>query len=67
MIEYRGRKYLTTKEAAEHMGVAVRTVEMWRYRGKGPKYRVLDNRRCGYLVTELDEYVRARAYKMCGA
>lgn len=47
---------ITTKEAAARLGLTHRTLEQWRYLGKGPPFVRL----CGavrYLPDELDTWI----------
>lgn len=36
------KRLLKTKEAAEYLGLSVRTLENWRYQGRGPKLTHMD-------------------------
>lgn len=47
---------VTTKVAAEYLGVSVRTLEDWRAKGSGPKY-VRIGHRIRYEVGELDAFI----------
>lgn len=49
-------KYITEKEAAEILGVAMRTLQNWRMIEKGPKYYILPHYRIRYLKTDLLEW-----------
>lgn len=51
--------YLTTKDAARHLGFSYKTLESWRARGMGPRYRQLPNGRIRYLMNELDDWARS--------
>jgi len=54
---------LTTREAAEYLGLAPKTLEGWRIRGAGPRYVKLgDGRRSGvrYDRDELDRFLLER-------
>lgn len=48
-------KKLTTKEAAEFLGVQPNTLEIWRCRKKGPKYSKIGSRVL-YDINALEEY-----------
>jgi len=47
---------LTEREAARFLGVAPRTLNNWRYSGKGPAYIRIGSRAVRYLPTDLDVY-----------
>ncbi|MGS1120707.1 helix-turn-helix transcriptional regulator [Rhodanobacter sp. UC4436_H3] len=49
---------VTTKVAAEYLGVSVRTLEDWRAKGKGPKYMRIGHR-IRYEISELDTFIAA--------
>ena len=49
---------VTTKVAAEYLGVSVRTLEDWRAKDKGPKYVRIGNR-IRYEISELEAVVTA--------
>ena len=49
---------LTTKDAAEYLGVTPATVRTWRRRGTGPRgYRVPGGHTILYRVADLDSWV----------
>lgn len=50
--------FLKTPEAAAYLGLSPRSLEYWRYRGKGPRYSRL-GRAVVYAVADLDEFARA--------
>lgn len=54
------KRYLTPKEAAEYIGVTVRTLEAWRHRGGGPRYALISNRLCRYQVAHLDAFMASK-------
>ena len=49
-------KYLNNREAAEYLGLSVRTMNRYRVTGDGPPYYRLGNR-VRYVRAELDEWV----------
>ncbi|MFW5489115.1 MAG: helix-turn-helix transcriptional regulator [Desulfovibrio sp.] len=49
---------LTTKEAAERLGLSPGTLEVWRCLGKGPRY-IKIGRRVGYDARDLEAYVES--------
>lgn len=51
---------LSTKQAAELLGVSPRTLERWRcYRSDGPPYRALGTR-CLYHPADLEAWLESR-------
>ena len=48
--------YLTTKQAAARLTLSPNTLEVWRVRGKGPRYVKL-GRAVRYRESDLDEFV----------
>ena len=56
--EMRDHAYLTTPEAAEHLGLSPRTLERWRVTGEGPRYRKL-GRAVRYSIEDLEAFARA--------
>jgi len=52
--------FLKTPEAAAYLGLSPRSLEYWRYRGKGPRYSRL-GRAVVYAVADLDEFARENA------
>lgn len=51
-------QYLTSKQAAEILGVHVETLYRWHKEGKLVGY-ILHNGRRRYLATQLDQYMKA--------
>ena len=56
----RGR-VLRTPAAAEYLGLGRSTLEKFRLTGEGPKFVRIGVRAVGYLVEDLDDWLRARA------
>ena len=52
------RKYISPKEAAEYLGVAVKTLEQWRMRRKNLPFVKLGSRVL-YRIADLDKYIEA--------
>ncbi|MFA6312518.1 MAG: helix-turn-helix domain-containing protein [Sterolibacterium sp.] len=53
-------KLVTTSQAAEYLGgLKPNTLEGWRIRGEGPRYRKI-GRLVRYAVTDLDAYIEAQ-------
>lgn len=50
---------LTTAEAAAHLRLSPRTLQAWRLRGGGPRYRKLGDRVL-YTAHDLDVWVEAQ-------
>lgn len=51
--------FLKTPEAAAYLGLSPRSLEFWRYKGKGPRYSRL-GRSVVYAVSDLEDFARAR-------
>jgi len=51
-------KLLRTEDVANLLGVPAKTLEMWRYRGTGPRFVKL-GRLVRYVESDLDEWVRS--------
>lgn len=49
---------LTTKQAAARLGLSPTTMEIWRWRGTGPRFRKL-GKAVRYSVEDLDAFVEA--------
>lgn len=49
------KKFLTTGEAAEYLGLKKNTLDRWRVYGRGPKYRRM-GRAVRYAVEDLEEF-----------
>lgn len=52
---------LTERQAADHLGVTVRTMLRWRQAGTGPRYLRVGHR-VRYRPEALSEYVAGREY-----
>jgi transcriptional regulator with XRE-family HTH domain len=48
-------RHLTQAQLAERLGVSQRTLEGWRYRGKGPAYLRLEGR-IAYRLTDVERF-----------
>ena len=53
-------RVLRTPEAAKYLGLAVSTLEKFRLTGDGPRFVRIGVRAVGYLVEDLDSWLRAR-------
>lgn len=53
------RNLLNEKQAAERLGVAVKTMQQWRHFGRGPKY-VKVGRLAKYQPSDIDAYIKSR-------
>ncbi len=51
---------VTTKKAADLLGVSPRSLEKWRLIGCGPAYRKLAGRLVRYALTDLDDFAGDR-------
>jgi len=57
-VKKRTKSVLTTKEAADYLGiVSYRTLEKWRRLGKGPRWILLEGNVVGYRISDLDRYL----------
>ena len=54
-----GKKYLSTREAAEHVGLAPRTLDRYRITGGGPVYHLFGTA-VRYLPEDLDHWAKTR-------
>lgn len=52
-------RLLCGKEAAELLGVGVRALEAWRYRGTGPRYVGISGRAVRYRQSDLIEWIES--------
>lgn len=59
-------RMLTTREAAQKMGVSERTMEYLRSKGEGPPVTRLADRLLRYSEKQLEEWMRARTGKAVG-
>jgi helix-turn-helix protein len=58
-------RHLNQAELAERLGVSVRTVEGWRYRGKGPDYLRLEGR-VAYRLVDVERFEAERLQHCSG-
>ena len=54
-----GRKYFSTREAAEWLGLSPRTLDRYRVSGGGPAFHRFGSR-VRYLAEDLDDWASAR-------
>ena len=60
-------RYLTTKQAAEYLGVSRQTLEIGRYKGSGPIYcRPSNSRLVRYFLPDLDAWMQANRRQHTG-
>lgn len=52
---YEQRRGMREKEAAEYLGVSIKTLQAWRNQGRGPKYSKM-GRACVYTPQWCDEF-----------
>ena len=50
--------WMTTEQAAAYLGLQENTLRVWRHKGSGPRYHVLNKRLIRYNREEVDAYVR---------
>lgn len=50
------KRYLTSQEAAEYLRLKETTLEIWRVRGRGPRFRRA-GRRVLYLLEDIEEFL----------
>lgn len=53
-----GSRAINETEAAQVLGLSVRTLQAWRYFGKGPRFVRLGGA-IRYLASDLDAFIRA--------
>jgi excisionase family DNA binding protein len=53
-------RMLTTRQVAERLGVSIRTVETWRYRGEGPPGVSLARKAVRYPEAALEAWLAER-------
>ena len=53
--------FVTENQAAEHLTVAVRTLQRWRCEGAGPRWYRLGKRRCAYKLSDLESWAERNA------
>lgn len=51
--------FLTTRDAAEYLGMKPQTLEAWRCRGDGPRFVKL-GRSVRYRQSDLDQWIESR-------
>lgn len=51
---------LTKKQAAEHLGVSVRTLETMMHNGTGPRFVKLGKKLVRFRQTDLDTWIEAQ-------
>jgi DNA-binding transcriptional MerR regulator len=56
------KRYLTTKEAAEHLGLSYRTLQDWRCIEVGPPFIDFGPRNKKYDVRDLDDWADERRF-----
>jgi excisionase family DNA binding protein len=62
-MEVKDKTWLTTKEAAEYLGMSCYALRMWRADGRGPRYSKLSDGRRGavrYSKAAVDEWMVSR-------
>ncbi len=52
---------ITARQAAEKLGVSLRTLARWRRRGVGPEYRRQSERTVVYLADSVEEHLNRRS------
>lgn len=55
-----GSNLLNEKQAAQALGVSVRTMQGWRFHGQGPRFVRLSKKAIRYRPSALAEYVARR-------
>ena len=58
-------RHLSQKQLAERLGLSERTIEGWRYRGKGPDYLRLEGR-IAYRLADVERF-EAESLQRSGA
>lgn len=57
-------KMVDQRIVAEYLGVEYRTLEHWRYRGIGPPYYRLSERRIRYKLSEVQHWLEAQRHAL---
>lgn len=53
-------RLLNEQEAADFLGVSIRTMQNWRHRGGGPSYIKLNSRSVRYQLSDLKAWIEAQ-------
>lgn len=53
--------WFDTNAAAEYLGASPKTLAIWRCRGEGPEYHIVNKRLVRYHVDGLDAFVRGES------
>jgi predicted DNA-binding transcriptional regulator AlpA len=61
---FTNQRPMTEDEAANRFGLSVKTLQAWRYLGKGPKF-VRFGRAVRYLPSDVDAFIRASSVDTC--
>ena len=51
------RRFVTRPEAAEMLGLSVRTLDKWALLSMGPRFRKIGNRACRYDLADLENFI----------
>src|ERR1035441_271135 len=54
------KRFITRPEAAEMLGLSVRTLDKWALFGTGPRFRKIGNRACRYDLADLEAFISDR-------
>jgi predicted DNA-binding transcriptional regulator AlpA len=49
--------FLSENEAAQYLGLSVKTLRRWRFSRKGPVYAKLNNKLIRYSCSDLDDWI----------
>lgn len=54
------KTFLSTPQAAHHLGYSSSTLEHWRSAGKGPDFVRMSPRKIYYRISDLDNWIESR-------
>lgn len=58
--------FMTTRQAADFLGLKRNTLEIWRLRGTGPRF-VKMGRAVRYRLADIEDYIEAQTKQKTGA
>ena len=55
---------LNERQVADFFGLSVKTIQAWRFQGKGPVYHKLNDRTIRYAIDDLKAYAESGKVKL---